>query len=89
MARPAPGSDGDCAHIDWHTVRGQLARGMRLVLITGGYLTRQYLDLLAGSDVQVAAEQISGLVQESLHPATLDDHATWTLSGDDTLTPVT
>jgi hypothetical protein len=88
MSRPGPLQDGDQRHLTHGSVRWALARGQRIVHLTGDAYSRQYRDLLAGSPVRVGAEQIRGLLHESHWPANLDDHAYFLLTGDDTLEPV-
>jgi hypothetical protein len=54
----------------------------------GGAYTRQYRDLVAGRPVRVGAEQIRGLLHESLWPTNLDEHDYFLLTGDSTLEPM-
>lgn len=86
MARPKPLENGDQAHLTWGSVRWHIAHRMRLVAAVGG-VTSQYVALLAGADVVLTREQITGFLPEAQWPANVGDYATWTLSGDDTLTP--
>src|SRR5262249_237116 len=49
-------------------------------------LPARYARLRAGADVVLTVDQIKGLVPPSMQPAHLDEHDSWILGGDDTLT---
>jgi len=86
--RPKPLEDGDQAHLTAGSIRWYVAGGMRLGACVAG-VTTQYVALLDGSDVVLTREQVAGFVPAGQHPANLNDHPQWTLSGGDVLTPVT
>jgi hypothetical protein len=84
--RPKPLEYGDQAHLVWGSIRWSIARQMRLAAEVGG-ATTQYVALLSGAAVVLTREQVMGLVPEARWPANVEDHAEWTLTGNDTLAP--
>ncbi len=74
------------------SLRVHLMRQLRLTAAVGSMLGRsheatQWRNLVKGRDVQVTSEQLTEFGHPMI-PADVADHPLWTLSGDNTLTPV-
>jgi hypothetical protein len=71
------------------SLRTHMMRQLWLAVSVGaqiGIVSAQWTALKKGADVVLTREQLSTFGHPSM-PANLNDHATWTLSGDDRLTP--
>jgi hypothetical protein len=76
--------------LQYGTVRAHMAHQLHLAGSVGAELyggNDQWDALMRGADVVLTREQLSMFSHPSI-PANLQDHALWTLSGEDTLTPV-
>jgi len=88
---PRPLEPGDLRTLTWGSRRWSIAKAMRVVADQGyrslGAVNATYVALVTGKDTTLTREQVKGFLPDSQWPADVDAHASFVLSGDDTLTP--
>jgi hypothetical protein len=90
-----PGYPGDLRHLASGTVRWSVANGMRIVVdmetLNGMAPRALYVGLIRGQTVVIPTDQLLAFVgpedRTRLGLPDLTAHDSWTLSGDNTLTP--